>query len=83
MEGEAVPHFISSVHQSTMQFGFTLAMMFIKVWNELLEDIHSAISILSFRKKLKAYLFTKAYPPLVHRIFLTITVVTLDFEFSD
>ena len=32
-----------------------------KVWNELPYDIHSATSLLSFWKKLKAYVCTKAY----------------------
>ena len=34
-----------------------------KVWDELLDDIHSATSLLNFWKKLKACLFTKAYQP--------------------
>ena len=66
MEGEVleVPQFIPSVHKSSSkQFGFSLAYDAPKVWNELLDDIHSATSLLSFRKKLKAYFFTKAYIP--------------------
>ena len=34
-----------------------------KVWNDLPDEIRSAPSLASFRKKLKTYLFTKAYPP--------------------
>ena len=34
-----------------------------KIWNELPHDVHSAASVTSFRKKLKTYLFAKAYPP--------------------
>ena len=65
MEGEVleVPQFIPSVHKSTKEFGFSLAYDAPKVWNELLDDIHSATSLLCFRKKLKAYFSTKAYIP--------------------
>ena len=35
-----------------------------KVWNELPDDIRPSTSLLSFWKKLKAYLFRKAYPTL-------------------
>ena len=34
-----------------------------KIWNELPHDVRSAASVASFRKKLKTYLFAKAYPP--------------------
>ena len=34
-----------------------------KIWNEIPDDVRSATSIASFRKKLKTYLFAKAYPP--------------------
>ena len=65
MEGKVleVPQFIPSVHKSTKQFGFSFAYSAHKVWDELPDDIYSATSLLSFRKKLDAYLFTKAHPP--------------------
>ena len=64
-EGEVleVPQFIPSVHKSTRHFGFSFAYDAPKVWNELPDDIRSATSLLSFRKKLKSYLFAKAFPP--------------------
>ena len=33
------------------------------VWNSLPEDIRASPTIASFRKKLKTYLYAKAYPP--------------------
>ena len=33
------------------------------VWNSLPEDIRTSPTIASFRKKLKTYLYAKAYPP--------------------
>ena len=39
------------------------------VWNELQDDICSAASLLSFQKRLKAYLFTKANHPRFGHIF--------------
>ena len=44
-------------------------LMQIKIWNDLPYNIYNSISIASFRKKLKPYLFTKThqpYPPLLH-----------------
>ena len=42
------------------------------IWTDY---IHSATSLLSFRKKLKACVFTKAYLPYIYCIFPTLTVV--------
>ena len=33
------------------------------VWNSLPKDIRTSPTIASFRKKLKTYLYAKAYPP--------------------
>ena len=33
------------------------------IWNNLPDEVCSATSLSSFRKKLKSYLFPKAYPP--------------------
>ena len=33
------------------------------VWNAFPDEIRASTSITSFRKKLKSYLFNKAYPP--------------------
>ena len=47
--------FIPSVQKSSMQFHFSFAYDAFKVWNELLDDIHSEISLLLevFHKKTK------------------------------
>ena len=52
-----------SIYKSTKQFGLSFAYDAPKIWNELPDDVRSATSIASFRKKLKAYLFCQAYPP--------------------
>ena len=44
-----------------------------KISNELLHDVHSAASVASFRKKLKTYLFAKAYAPPVTLYLLGMT----------
>ena len=38
------------------QFGLSFAYDAPKIWNELPDDVRSATSIASFRKKLKAYI---------------------------
>ena len=58
-----VPPFHSSVFKSVKHFGKTFAFDAPKIWNELPHDMQSATSVASFRKKLKTYLFAKAYPP--------------------
>ena len=58
-----VPQYQPSIYKSTKQFGLSFAYDAPKIWNELLDDVRSATSITSFRKKLKAYLFCQAYPP--------------------
>ena len=57
-----VPPFHSSVFKSAKHFGHSLAFDAPKIWNDLPQDVHSATSVASFRKKLKTYLFAKAYP---------------------
>ena len=44
-------------------FGFSFAFDAPTVWNSLPEDISASPTIASFRKKLKTYLYAKAYPP--------------------
>ena len=58
-----VPKFQPTIHKSTKQFGFSFAFDAPTVWNSLSEDIRASPTIASFRKKLKTYLYTKAYPP--------------------
>ena len=49
--------------KSTKQFCFSFAFDAPTVWNSLPEDIRASPTIASFRKKLKTYLYAKAYPP--------------------
>ena len=58
-----VPKFEPTIHKSTKQFGFSFAFDAPTVWNSLTEDIRGSPTIASFRKKLKTYLYAKAYPP--------------------
>ena len=58
-----VPPFCSSVFKSVKHFDHSFAFDAPKLWNELPHEVHSAASVASFRKKLKTYLFAKAYPP--------------------
>ena len=58
-----VPKFQPTIHKSTKQFGFSFAFDAATVWNSLPEDIRASPTIASFRKKLKTYLYAKAYPP--------------------
>ena len=58
-----VPQYQSSIYISTKQFSLSFAYDAPKIWNKLPDDVRSATSIASFRKKLKAYLFCQAYPP--------------------
>ena len=60
-----VPKFQPIIHKSTKQFGFSFAFGAPTVWNSLPKDIHVSPTIASFRKKLKTYLSTEAYPPLL------------------
>ena len=56
-------YFQPTIHKSTKQFGFSFAFDVPTVWNSLPENICASPTIASFRKKLKTYLYTKAYPP--------------------
>ena len=58
-----VPQYQPSIYKSTKQFGLSFAYDAPNIWNELPDDVRSATSIASFRKKLKAYLYCQAYPP--------------------
>ena len=58
-----VPPFHSSVFKSAKHFGHSFAFDAPKIWNDFAQDVRGATSVASFRKKLKTYLFAKAYPP--------------------
>ena len=57
-----VPPFHSSVFKSIKHFGHSFAFDAPKICNELPHDVCSATSVASSIKKLKTYLFAKAYP---------------------
>ena len=57
-----VPKFQPTIHKSAKQFGFSFAFDAPTVWNSLPEDICASPTIATFRKKLKTYLYVKAYP---------------------
>ena len=52
-----------SVHKSVKQFGNSFAFDAPTVWNAPPDEICVSPSPASFRKQLKTYLYTKAYPP--------------------
>ena len=52
-----VPHFASKKH-----FGLSFAYGAPRIWNDLSDDARCAKSLSTSRKKLKPYLFCKAYP---------------------
>ena len=55
--------FYPSVHKSVKQFSNSFAFDAPTVWNALPDAICASPSLASFRKQLKTYLYTKAYPP--------------------
>ena len=56
-----VPHF-ASIYKSKKHFGLSFAYNAPVIWNDLPDDVRPAKCLFSFRKKLKTYLFEKAYP---------------------
>ena len=58
-----VPQFYPSVHKSKNHFGHSLAFDAPTLWNDLPDDVRSAPTLASFRKKLNSYLFDKTFPP--------------------
>ena len=58
-----VPPFGPSVFKSVKHFDHSFVFDAPRIWNELPHDVRSAASVASFRKKLKTYLYAKAYPP--------------------
>ena len=58
-----VPHFATSVYKSIKHFGLSFAYDAPNIWNDLPDDVCSIISLHSFRKKIKTYLFAQVYPP--------------------
>ena len=58
-----IPKFYPSVHKSIKQFGNSFAFEGPTVWNALPYGTRASPSLAFFRKQLKTYLYTKAYPP--------------------
>ena len=58
-----IPKLYPSVHKSVKQFSNSFAFDAHNVWNALPDEIHASPSLASFRKQLKTYQYTKAYPP--------------------
>ena len=58
-----VPKFQPSIHKSAKQFDYSFAFDAPTVWNALPDEIGVSPSLTSFRKQLKTYSYTKAYPP--------------------
>ena len=58
-----ITKFQPSVHKSVKQFDYSFAFDASTFWNALPEEICVSPSLTSFRKHLKTYLYTKAYPP--------------------
>ena len=58
-----VPRFLPSIHKSAKQFGHSFSFNAPTVWNALPDEVCASPSVNSFRRKLKASLFNKAYPP--------------------
>ena len=59
------PRIATLVYKSTKHFGLSFAYDAPMIWNDLPDDVYSVTSRHSLRKKLKTYLFEKAYPPIV------------------
>ena len=58
-----VPQFQTSTHRSVKQFASSFAYDAPTLWNELPDEVCASPTSEIFRRKLKAYLFNKAYPP--------------------
>ena len=58
-----IPKFYPSVHTSVKQFGNSFAFDAPTVWTAIPDEIRTSPSLASFRKQLKTYLYSKAYPP--------------------
>ena len=55
------PQFYPSVYKSKKRFGHSFAFDAPTLWNDLPDDVNSAQTLACFRKKLKSYLFDKAF----------------------
>ena len=53
---QQVPQFCPSLHKSEKQFGHSFALDACTIWNEMSDDICSASSATSFRRKLRYHI---------------------------
>ena len=73
--------FHPSVHKSLKQFGNSFAFDAPTVWNVLPDEIRASSPFLtSFRKQLKTYLYTKAYPLSLDSPWCLTPLLSLDTE---
>ena len=52
-----IPQYIPLLHKSTKHFSASFNFDAPKIWNDLPADIHSTPSLMSFRSRLKVYIF--------------------------
>ena len=71
-----VLHFATTVHKSTKHFGLSFAYDAAKICNDLSDDVRSATSFHSYRKKLKTY-------PLCTSISILISVFPVSLRGAD
>ena len=70
-----VPH-CASIYKSKTHFGLSFAYDAPRIWNDLPDDVHSAKSLSSFRKKLKTYSLKKLTHPRLSLVFILFSVVS-------
>ena len=58
-----VPKFQLSIHKSAKQFGHSIPFDSLTIWKALPDEVHTSLSLASFRKQLKTYLYTNVYSP--------------------
>ena len=75
-----VPKFHSSSHRSAKQFGHSFAFDAPTLWNSLPDDVRGSLTLWSFRKKLKAFLFFPRH--IHHKPYPTGCLHGADFQLS-
>ena len=80
-----IPKFYLSIYKSVKQFGYSFALDAPTVWNALPDEIRGSPTLASFKRQLKTYLTTKAYPTVVliipwHSLWCSTSFLSLDTE---
>lgn len=57
------PTYCPKLHKSKVHFNHSFALDGPRLWNDLPDIVRCAPSLMTFRNRLKTYLFNKAYPP--------------------